>query len=333
MRCKKYMTHVSQHMTNIPMLKETSCENLMLGGAGEKHGTSKEKIMAGVHHAGLCFKMDSETLGDGNCFPRAVRQQCQRHAVGISSIINYEDLRRKVTHYMLESEDRLVMDMRKRWEEMEVFDSWESYWKRMANNAVWVDEPFLHATAWFLNRDILIVWDTATPDNPFTFFSGDREGNGTACPGVPLIIGHHTDIHYQSLLPDGDHVSNSSYTSRFTVDLTKTLEELGHAFQRNEELEEFQGSLKKFANAAKYNKCESKEKKRDLEGFKKAKRESRSRSRGERTAEDSVADRDKDKIRKRSKKSNNNTEKFQEEDKIDGKARENHQIMQVLNIL
>ena len=102
---------------------------------------------------------------------------------------------------------------------------------------------------------------------------------------------------------------------------------------QNEELEEFQGSLKKFANAAKYNKCESKEKKRDLEGFKKAKRESRSRSRGERTAEDSVADRDKDKIRKRSKKSNNNPEKFQEEDKIDGKARENHQIMQVLNIL
>ena len=131
---------------------------------------------------------------------------------------------------------------------------------------------------------------------------------------------------------------------------------------QNEELEEFQVSLKKFAKAAVYNKWESKEKKRDREGFKKAKRESTSRMRGKRTAEDVDADKEKDKIRKRSKKGNNNPEKFQEEmryghifpcaschtmkhrdqvvelnqqqeDKIDGKARENHQTLQVINIL
>ena len=49
------MTYVSntQHTTSIPMLKETSGGNLMRGGAGEKHGTSAEKIMAGVHQDGL----------------------------------------------------------------------------------------------------------------------------------------------------------------------------------------------------------------------------------------------------------------------------------------
>ena len=136
------------------------------------------------------------------------------------------------TCYMLESEDRLVVDMRRRWEELEVWESWESYWKRMANNAVLVEEPFLYATAWFLNRDIWIVWDTATPASPLTFFSGDKEGNDTACPGVPLIIGHHTDTHYQSLLPEGDHVSNSFDTSKFAVDLTQTLEKVWEVFQR-----------------------------------------------------------------------------------------------------
>ena len=118
-------------------------------------------------------------------------------------------------------------------------------------------------------------------------------------------------------------------------------------------------SLKAFTKAAKYNKWESKEKMRDPEGFKKARRESKSRSRSKRTAEDIDADKEKDKMRKRSKK---NPEKFQEEmryghifpcaschtmkhrdqvvelnqqqeDKIDGKARENHQTLQVINML
>ena len=130
---------------------------------------------------------------------------------------------------------------------------------------------------------------------------------------------------------------------------------------QNEELEEFQVSLKKFAKAAWYNKWESNEKKRDLEGFKYAKRESVSRSRGKRTAEDLDVDKQKDKRRKKARRSNN-PEKFQEEmryghifpcaschtmkhrdqvvelnqqqeDKIDGKARENHQTLQVINIL
>ena len=83
------------------MLKETSGGNLMRGGAEENQGTSSEKIMAGVRRADLPFKMDSWTLGDGNCFPRAARQQCHRLAVGISSIVDHRDLRRKVTRYML----------------------------------------------------------------------------------------------------------------------------------------------------------------------------------------------------------------------------------------
>ena len=179
----------SHHMTNILLLKDTSGGKLMRGGGGEKQGTSAEKIMAGVHRAGHCFEMDSETPGDGNCFPRAVRQQCQRRAVGINSITDHKDLRKKVTQYMLKSEDRAVVNMRRRWEELEVRWSWQSYWRRMARDTEWVEEPFIWATAWFLERDIWIIWDTATPENLLTFFSGDREENGTACPGVPLIIG------------------------------------------------------------------------------------------------------------------------------------------------
>ena len=208
----------------------------MRGGAGEKQGTSSEKIMAGVHRADLRFKMDSWTPGDGNCFPRAVRQQCQRLAVEITSINDHRDLRRKVTRYMLESKDRLVVDMRRRWEELEVRWSWESYWQRMARDTEWVEEPFIWATAWFLNRDIWIVWDTATPQSPLSFFSGDKDENNSVCPGVPLIIGHHTDTHYQSLLPEGDPVGNSFDTRRYAAEVNKTLEKFGQSHQRKSRL-------------------------------------------------------------------------------------------------
>ena len=197
--CIKHTTY-----TNIQILKETPGGKLMRGGGGEEPQTSAQKIMDGVRRAHLPFKMDSWTSGDGNCFPRAAKQQCLRLAVGIQYIKDYRDLRKKVTQYMLRSKDRVVVDMRRRWDELEVRWSWEDYWHRMARDTEWVEEPFIWATAWFLNRDIWIVWNTATPKNPLTFFSGDREGNGTACPGAALIIGHDTDTHYQSLLPEGD---------------------------------------------------------------------------------------------------------------------------------
>ena len=400
----------------------------MRGGGGEKPKTSSQKIMAGVHRAGLPFKMDSWTSGDGNCFPRAVKQQCLRLEVGINSIKGYKDLRSKVTQYMLTSEDRLVVDMRRRWEELEVRWSWEDYWHRMTKDTEWVEEPFIWATAWFLNRDIWIVWDTATPENPLTFFSGDREGNGTACPGAALIIGHDTDTHYQSLLPEGDLVNNSVDTSRFAVKVTDTLEKVWEALQRKsrlkrkeasmssdsedadeeitilnckgekpgvearrlqdgsaqyrcllcqslskqivshmkkehsdmfqrEELEGFQTSIKKFVGAFKVKFSKRRKMEKDPEGAKKAKRESDSRRRGKRQAENPDA------VRKAKKRENdaqraNGERKFKAEqkyghifpcacchtwkcrdqvvelnqqqmDKIEGKAQEYHQTLQV----
>ena len=103
--------------------------------------------MEGVLRAGHRFKMDKRTQGDGNCFPRAAKQQCDRPAVEVSSIQSHTDLRRKVTNYMLQSEDKVVVDMRRRWTELEVRWSWKSYWKRMARDTEWVEEPFIWATA------------------------------------------------------------------------------------------------------------------------------------------------------------------------------------------
>ena len=361
--------------------------------------------MEGVLRAGHRFKMDKRTPGDGNCFPRAAKQQCDRHAVAVNSLQCHRDLRTKVTDYMMQSEDSVVVDMRRRWAELEMRWSWESYWRNMARDGVWVEEVFVWATAWFLNRDIWIIWDTATPQNPLSFFSGDREGMGADCPGVPLIIGHHTDTHYQSLLPEGDPVSISLDTRRFAAEIVRTVEKVEKAHKRasrgkrkeapasesedegcrditilkygsgkpgveakrkqdggveyscllcqshqkqiashmkkmhgpmfqKEELEEFELSLKRFQKAVSNNNVKRKRRERDPEGFKEAKRrESKAkRASGPKKMQEEIKYghifpcaschtlKRRDQVVELDQ---------QQADKIDGKARENHQTLQV----
>ena len=73
------------------MLKERSDRTLMRGGGGERCSAyqSGDLIMEGVRRAGHRFKMDKRTPGDGNCFPRAAKQQCDRQAVEINSILRH----------------------------------------------------------------------------------------------------------------------------------------------------------------------------------------------------------------------------------------------------
>ena len=116
----------------------------MRGGAGdlELEYLSGREIMAGVARAGLDLRMDARTIGDGNCFPRAIKQQCDRPDVGIG-IQSHGQLRRMVCDFMTNSRDQIVQDMKERWEmdEMGEGESWNDHWQRMAKNKVWVEGP------------------------------------------------------------------------------------------------------------------------------------------------------------------------------------------------
>ena len=81
-------------------------------------------------------------------------------------------------------------------------EPWDAYWQRMSGDKVWVESMFIQGMAWFLERDIHIIMDCATPANPWMDpISGNRDGSGSACPGGFLILGYHRGLHYQSLLP------------------------------------------------------------------------------------------------------------------------------------
>ena len=112
----------------------------MRGGAGGEG----DPIMGGVRRAGLPLKMDTRTVGDGNCFPRAVTQQCQRAAMAINTVRDHKDLRKKLCKFMVETELQVVQVMKRLWEVSGgVEEPWEAYWQRMSGDKVWVESMFI----------------------------------------------------------------------------------------------------------------------------------------------------------------------------------------------
>ena len=148
----------------------------MQGGADdlELDYPSGKRIMAGVGRAELNLKMDDRTEGFGNCFPFAIWQQCSRPAVQISSVKDHRKLRTDVCNFMMQSKLKVVVDMRKQWEASlaNALGSWNHYWRRMSIDREWVEEAFIQGTAWFLQRDILVIWSTASLEEPYISFSG-----------------------------------------------------------------------------------------------------------------------------------------------------------------
>ena len=159
--------------------------------------------------------LDSITEGDGNCFPRAVVQQCKRQEIqknienSIKMKINhFMSVRSAVCDFMLNISHPCIERFRQSYNANEYQVSrisWNDYWFAMRQNKVWVDYKFIQGTAWYLSHDMMIVTTQSTPENPYLYISGNREEMNIPCLGVPLLIGSQLDLHYQSLLPT-DHV-------------------------------------------------------------------------------------------------------------------------------
>ena len=166
-----------------------------------------ERIMEGVRRAQLPLRLplDDITEGDGNCYFRAVCSQLQRPDVAASDQLrrlDHRSLRRKVCSFMLKSRLPVVQNFKRNWYEFRLGD-YDQWWTDMAESRgnIWAEGPVIHATAWFLERDIYVVSEHASMDDPFIPFSGNQDGSDIACTGAALWLGHLTGLHYQTLMP------------------------------------------------------------------------------------------------------------------------------------
>ena len=129
-----------------------------------------DEIMETVIRLELPFKLDQLTKGDGNCFPRAIIQQCKRPEIFsqlrtlvkrlVKDKSGYSMLRSSVQKFILKSKLQKVGRLKTQYYE---YDSnirgehWEEYWHKMTEDKEWVDFSFVQATAWDLQLDLYIV--------------------------------------------------------------------------------------------------------------------------------------------------------------------------------
>ena len=200
----------------------------MRGGAGDGY---EDVFLEAINKSGERLKLDNHTRGDGNCGPRALVQQCQRHSVKMFlqrrevTITTLKQLKENVANFIHENaDDQRVQDLKQNFElgqatihmeEKAVKEhlrlearSWEKYWIDMRTDAgqergkrwreCWADDIWLGAAALYLNMDIHILR------------AGDEtagqmivvEGNWAPAEDKPaLYLGYISNAHYQSLIP------------------------------------------------------------------------------------------------------------------------------------
>ena len=183
----------------------------------------------------LPFKLDQITIGDGNCFPRAIVQQSQRNPVKDylrsrqANFRTYMELKKGVCQFMLkESNVPMLQEFKVRFEARQVearlrgesADTWNQYWMKMEKDGEWVDAVFVQATAWYLYSDIhLIHTATATKENPFFTINGNYTSETASCPGPAILLGYNSNLHYQSVLPIGEKQERVAVLDSETIDI------------------------------------------------------------------------------------------------------------------
>ena len=206
----------------------------MRGGANEKAEepfTELDMIRQAIQISGKRLELDSPTRGDGNCGPRALVQQCQRHSVKIFlqrrgvTISTFKEMKKYVANFIRENaNDQRVQDLKENFEqgqstlheeEKAVKEhlrlearTWEKYWIDMRKDAgqergkrwreCWADDIWLGAAALYLNMDIHILRAGDQTAGQMFFV----EGNWVPAENKPaLYLGYIPNSHYQSLIP------------------------------------------------------------------------------------------------------------------------------------
>ena len=212
-----------------------------------------EQIERVIREAELPLRLDEVTIGDGNCFARAVVQQCQRKPVNSYlrnrqlSLTTYMTVKREVCQFMLKEINVPMLRQFKEGFEArqsearlrgEMAENWNQYWMKMSRDREWVDAIFVQATAWYLYSDIILIPSaTATQEQPFFTISGNYISETVACPGPPLLLGYNSNLHYQSVLPIDEEQDRINCLDPQTIDsvLKDVLKAMAEASKENEE--------------------------------------------------------------------------------------------------
>ena len=138
------------------------------------------EIMNFIRSQGFNFTAGQLTPADGNCFIHAVLQQLNRPSIAGDFVqlrtVHHQVFRLLVRDFILGSTHPKVTAMKKFHQELETGQSWGEYWETMGTTNTWADQFFTQATAWFLQRDIMII--TISNYNPIRYSHNTAPAHG-----------------------------------------------------------------------------------------------------------------------------------------------------------
>ena len=166
-------------------------------------------IMGHVRSNNLPLHLDRLTRGEGNCFMIAVMQQLQQNDVYRNCRKDVQDLademdhlrfRKSVKDFINNSQDPRIRDIKSNYmvaktAGIETY-SWEEYWEKKLEPGTWADSYFVLASAYFLDKDLVIVDTACSTESPYYTIKGKIQPSSQQ----PLILGLVTHTHFQSLL-------------------------------------------------------------------------------------------------------------------------------------
>ena len=217
---------------------------------------AKNFIVSKARSIGLNVSAIEATMGDGNCFYRAVIESLSlttRPYLG-----NHVSLRNEVVSFVNQNKNaEFVISWLETFAEIDPSTLNDNIADQF-RNGVYTDELFIRATAIYLNIVILCTKSNSTLAYPYEIFQAvdvsfeDR----FAFPGTYIIIGHR-NLHFQSLyfLDQYSNISNAiSNLSESSNTKCSTKSSLGRLERKFEKLDSIlAGLMKSNTNASPVN--------------------------------------------------------------------------------
>ncbi|XP_057310732.1 uncharacterized protein LOC130648690 [Hydractinia symbiolongicarpus] len=212
---------------------------------------SADHIVAYARSIGLSNITYRElTIGDGNCFYRAVVQQLNRPEIRqiVSPELHFQNhlqLRAAVVKFVRKNSNLSIFQNNRDFLSISP-EEWERDLQIQSRSTVDVVEIFIRAASIMLGVNILITSDTSTAIHPYTLISpthdethniaGEQQmahllTDGTTA-GAFILLGRVNENHYQSLVFD-DNVSNPSVPSSTPLSPSKKIPRLSSKYPEN----------------------------------------------------------------------------------------------------
>ena len=120
-----------------------------------------DAVFQTITELGLPLQPDADNAGGGNCFFFSLVQQTKRKELELCPT-DHLSLRRDVCKFAQTDKNNETMKKLKLgyndFVDANGGDDWDTFFKKMSRSRVWVEYPLTHVAAYYLQRDMIIVF-------------------------------------------------------------------------------------------------------------------------------------------------------------------------------